>query len=206
MAANVKGKKKSSLLTYINQVSKLTDKKYLMTKDVKGNVILSHNFKLNKKNADDFLSRALYLNGYTRVPLDLNGYMIINSRDVRYIPVPQYAATKSEAAAVPNNHDYYQLTYTANNPELMTEFTRIVRPFMSRYGRIIDAKFSNLVIIQDTGVNLKRLYKLVKKFDKPLNEKLQDLVKKHELQKFELRKIEAENKNTCVNHHKNIRR
>lgn len=191
-------KKQTSLFQYVKQVSKLTDKKYMMDKNIKGHVTISKNFKLDKNNADDFLSRALFLNGYTRVPLkDNQGYMVINSRDVRYTPVPQYTANKTKLADLPNNHDYYQLTYTANNPQLMTEFARSVRPFLSRYGRIINSKFSNFVIIQDTGVNLKRLYKLATKFDNPIDEKLQEKFERHEIQKFELKKLQSNN-NNCI--------
>jgi general secretion pathway protein D len=176
----------------------------MMDKNIKGDIRLSKNFKLNKENADEFISRSLFLNGYTRVPLDgEEGFMIINSRDVRYTPVPQYAATKIKEAGIPHNHDYYQLTYTADNPRLMHEYTRSVRPFLSRYGRIINAKYSNFVIIQDTGVNLKRLYNLAKRFDNPVSEKYQSDFKRQEKERFELRKLEATNKTTC-NHHEHF--
>jgi general secretion pathway protein D len=186
--------KKTSLFYYVTQVSKLTEKKYMMNKELKGHVKVSKNFILDKANADDFLSSALFLNGYTRVPLrDNKGFMIINSRDVRYTPVPQFNSSKTNLSQIPNNHDYYQLTYTAKNPQLMTEFSRSVRPFLSRYGRIINSKFTDLIIIQDTGVNLKRLYRLAQKFDNPLDDNLKDKFEKYEDQKFELKKLQSSN-------------
>ena len=118
---------------------------------------------------------------------------IINSRDVRYTPVPQFNSSKTNLSQIPNNHDYYQLTYTAKNPQLMTEFSRSVRPFLSRYGRIINSKFTDLIIIQDTGVNLKRLYRLAQKFDNPLDDNLKDKFEKYEDQKFELKKLQSSN-------------
>ena len=58
-------KSKSTLSNYVLNVSKLTNKKYVMEKTLKGDLKLSRNFKLTKENADSFISRALFLNGYT---------------------------------------------------------------------------------------------------------------------------------------------
>ena len=45
------------------------------------------------------------------------------------------------------------------------EIARNFRPFMSRYGRIIDIKQTNTIIIADTGSNINRLAKMVKFLD-----------------------------------------
>jgi general secretion pathway protein D len=47
------------------------------------------------------------------------------------------------------------------------EIARNFRPFMSRYGRIIDLKQTNTIIISDTGTNIHRLEKLIKFLDVP---------------------------------------
>ena len=196
-------KKKNNLQFYVEKVSQLTGKRYLSDKRLKGNLVITKNFELNQDNADKFISKVLFLNGYTRVPSENgDGFMIINSRDVRYTPVPQYFADKNTSPDLPDNYDYYQLTYEAEGARAMTNFARSFRPFMSRYGRIINLKHNNLVIIQDTAPNLKRFYKLLAKFDTPINPELQKVLDQEDVRNFELKKIQAQYKETC-GHEKN---
>jgi general secretion pathway protein D len=57
------------------------------------------------------------------------------------------------------------------------EIARNFRPFMSRYGRIIDIKQTNTIIIADTGSNINRLAKMVKFLDVPGHEETLQIVK-----------------------------
>lgn len=191
--------KNGNLHFFVSKVSKLTGKKYVMSKVLKGNVMTSKNFILDESNGDQFISRALYLNGYTRIPLQgEEGFMIVNSRDVRYMPVSQKFADKNTPPELPDNHDYYQLTYEAENPENMDHFTRSARPFMSRYGRIINIKHNNLLMIQDTAANLRRLYRLVVKFDTPLDPRMRKALESEKERNFELKKIQASKPAACT--------
>lgn len=57
------------------------------------------------------------------------------------------------------------------------EIARNFRPFMSRYGRIIDIKQTNTIIIADTGSNINRLAKMVKFLDVAGHEEALQIVK-----------------------------
>jgi general secretion pathway protein D len=57
------------------------------------------------------------------------------------------------------------------------EIARNFRPFMSRYGRIIDIKQTNTIIIADTGSNINRLAKMVKFLDVSGHEEALQIVK-----------------------------
>jgi type II secretory pathway component GspD/PulD (secretin) len=179
-----------NLDTCIELVSKLTKKKYIIDKDVKGAIKVSSNFKLNKENADDFLSEVLSINGYTRVPSKKDQWTIINTRDVRYMPTKNYIYGKDK---IPTNFDYIMVTVKLKNPHIASEVSRNFRPFMSRYGRIIDIKNPGIIIINDTGKNVHRLLSLIEILDKkPSKEELEAYNDQAEL-KNKIRVIKAKN-------------
>ena len=72
-------------------------------------------------------------------------------------PTKEFSASKEQAPEVPKYDDYFMMKYKGIHPELTTNITRSIRPFMSRYGRIIDMKSTGMVIVQDTGSNLHRI-------------------------------------------------
>ncbi|MCO4792742.1 MAG: hypothetical protein KC493_03460 [Bacteriovoracaceae bacterium] len=180
----------------IEKVSKLTGKVYLHGSKLKGRIKTSKNLVLTKENADRHLSRILYLNGYTRIPMSHeDGFMIISARDVRYSPTPQVIARKNQAPDLPDNFDYFQMVYYPKDADaiLMKDFTRSVRPFLSRYGRVISMKYSGPMIVQDTAENLKRLYKMLKVYDRKLTKQEMDKRVVWQDRDFEIKKLEAEN-------------
>ena len=200
LAMSATKSKNGNLHFFVSKVSNLTGKKYVMNQVLKGNVMTTKNFKLDEANGDQFISRALFLNGYTRIPLQgEEGFMVVHSRDVRYMPVKQVFSDKNTPPELPNNHDYYQLTYEAENPENMMHFVRSARPFLSRYGRIINIKHNNLLMIQDTAANLSRLFRLVVKFDTPLDPRMRKQLESERERNFEIKKIQASKPAACTN-------
>lgn len=185
-----------NLHSCIELVSELTEKSYLLDSGIKETAISTKNLELTRENADRILSKILFMNGYTRIPMhEDNGYMVINARDVRYSPIPQVEASKDKKPDLPETFDYYQLVYhpLEGGPELMKDFTRSARPFMSRYGRIISMKYAAPVIIQDTASNLKRLYKMVVRMDRKLTKEEKKRRAEWRKQDYEIKKLEAKN-------------
>lgn len=45
------------------------------------------------------------------------------------------------------------------------DIARNLRPFITRYGRVIDEKNANTIILADTGKNIHRIHKLIEKLD-----------------------------------------
>lgn len=147
--------------------SQITDTKYIYDKDLKGSVNFSRNFVINKANVDETISQVLFLNGYTRISQGENTYMIINSRDIRYTALPMFELFTDE---FPTNYDYAMVSYKMKNPYIVSEIVRNFRPFMSRYGRILDVKNPAMIIITDTGKNIQRLGKIIKTLDQPISD------------------------------------
>lgn len=181
----------STLDLCINAISKLTGDMYFHGGKIKGKITATDNLEITKENAVNFLTNILNVNGYTRIPSSgKNTYKIIITRDVRYSSIPQITAGYNKVPKLPNTHDYYMMTYKLKYANT-TELTRSFRPFMSRYGRLIDMKEQNILIVQDTAINISRLYKLIKEIDiKPSKEDLKKR-KEKEAKKFELDKIRA---------------
>ena len=177
-----------NVVSCVELVSKLTGKSYSASTKLEGKVWSSKSFKLTKENADSYLSEVLHDHGYTRVKVNDNRYRIVQARDIRYTPTMMYNGNTEK---VPMSDDYVMVSYKMKDGGLTTEVTRSFRPFMSRYGRIIDMKPQGTLIFQDTGRNANRLMNLLKKLDKkPTKEELEareDARERH----FELQKLRA---------------
>ena len=107
------------------------------------------------------------MNGYTLVQSGAF-YKIVSVRDIRYASTKIYTGSFT-----PNTDNYIMKILPLKNID-STEVTRSFRPFMSRYGRILDIKQTNTIIVQDTGQNINRLTRLIKFIDVPgLEESLQ---------------------------------
>lgn len=185
-----KARRCENLNKCVQLVSQLTGKQYLVGGELKGKIQTSKNLLLTKENADTLFSHILHENGYTRVPIKGQGvFRIINARDVRYTPTPHYYATKTTFPEMPDTADYHMLTYTFSAADfgITTEVTRSLRPFMSRYGRIIDIKSQKKIVLQDTAINIKRLYKIIRDLDVKPNSEMQE---KRERSQKHRRKVE----------------
>lgn len=182
----------------VDEVSKMTGVKYLYSGELKGKIVSSDNLELTNENADSLFSSILNENGYTRIKQEENTYLILSARDIRYQATPIVKASYDSVPSLPQNMDYYMMEYTLKNNQtkISSEITGALRPFISRYGRIIDMKTTGTLIVQDTAKNLTRLYELIKKMDIiPTKEQI-EAMKKQQDRKFELDKIEAKN---CAN-------
>lgn len=110
---------------------------------------------------DLFVSAILNSRGYTLlINNKIKQIEVINSRDIRY----KGGSVIKEIKNVPNTYNYFQfvmnLMYVNSN-----EVSRNLRPFISRYGRVISEKNANTIIIADSGRNIHRIHGLIKKLD-----------------------------------------
>lgn len=150
----------------VSKVGDLTGVEYTTSEDLKGNVYDLTGIEVTRDNAGELLAQLLFDLGYTRLPVDESRYHIISSREVRYHALPLINGNEGK---VPKSFDYVMVSYQLENPERSSDITRSFRPFMSRYGRIIDVKHVGKIIIQDTGHNINRLMKVLKEMDVPIS-------------------------------------
>lgn len=180
----------SNLVQCVELASKLTNKKYIYPSDLKGTVRLSKNFKITKENVGDLISEHLYINGFTRIKSKPDQWTIVSARDVRYTSSGFLMYGKDK---IPDNYDYQMVHIKLKNPYLAPELSRNFRPFMSRYGRIIDIRKTGTLIINDTGKNINRLLKLVETTDNPLTKDEKEKYEDLEEQRQKIKVIKAKN-------------
>jgi type II secretory pathway component GspD/PulD (secretin) len=162
----------------LQKYENLSQKKYVTAKPLKGDNI---NFKIkgSLEKIDHAFSFLLNQHGYTRVrqPKD-NPSIIISTRDIRYNPTP--LIDSKDLGSIPHNYDYFMVNHTLKNKFLGKDITRALRPFMSRYGRIIVNEKSGMITLQDTGLNIHRLLKLINEYDIQLSEEEVMAIKKEQ--------------------------
>lgn len=147
--------------TLIKDYAKLKGYNVIIDEDVKGKLKLYGVKKIPHNEIDLFISAVADQTGYTILKNEkLNQIEVINSRDIRYRGGKIY--TNIDDVPMDYNHVQYvtHLKYIE-----ASEVSRNMRPFMSRYGRVIDEKNANTLIIADTGKNIHRLNKLISKID-----------------------------------------
>ncbi len=143
------------------QMQKLTGINLIMDgKGLKGKVSIIAPSPITVGDAWKAYLTALEINGFTLVKSG-SFYKIVATRDIRYTPTKIYTGSYT-----PNTDNYVMRILPLKNID-STEVTRSFRPFMSRYGRIIDIKQTNTIIVQDTGSNINRLVRLIKFIDVP---------------------------------------
>lgn len=154
--------------------SKLTGKMYFFTNmklDEKIDRSMSDTW--TKENADYFIGEILSDTGYFRLhtPKE-NTYKLIYARDIRYESnVHSYNATMETNDPLPpaNSAEPAELVYKSKNLHRVGEMARNLRPFVSRYGRVIDVTASQLLILRDTTTAIHQLLPLIRKMDVPMS-------------------------------------
>ena len=155
--------KNTPLSELTEQMQKLTGLNLILDKELKGRVTIHSPKAITVGEAWKAYLSALNMNGYALVKTGAF-YKIVSTRDIRYTPTKIYTGEYT-----PNTENYAMRILPLKNIN-STELTRSFRPFMGRYGRIIDIKQTNTVIIQDTGENINRLVRLTKFVDVPGHE------------------------------------
>jgi general secretion pathway protein D len=153
----------SDIMELTKHMQELTGINLILDKDVKGKVSITAPTPITVGDAWKAYLAALNMAGFTLVQSGAF-YKIINARDVRYVPTKIYTG-----AYTPSTEAHIMKVMALKSVDA-AEISRNFRPFMSRYGRIIDIKQTNTIIISDTGANIVRLEKLIKFLDVPGHE------------------------------------
>ena len=153
----------ADILEVTKFMQKLTGINLILDKDVKGKGSITAPTPITVGDAWKAYLTALNMSGYAMVKSGAF-YKIINARDLRYTPTKIYTGTYT-----PDTENFMMRVITLKNIS-SKEISRNFRPFMSRYGRIIDIEQTNSIIIADTGQNINRVVQLIKFLDVPGHE------------------------------------
>lgn len=153
----------TDIMEITRHMQKLTGINLILDKDVKGKVSIIAPTPITVGDAWKAYLAALNMAGYSLVKSGAF-YKVINAREIRYTPTKIYTGNYT-----PDTENYVMRVISLKHVSA-AEIARNFRPFMSRYGRIIDIKQTNTIIIADTGSNINRLAKMVKFLDVPGHE------------------------------------
>ena len=149
-----------SLIDLTKHMQKLAGINLIMEKDLKGKISIQAPTPITVGDAWKAYLTALNINGYTLVDSGAF-YKIVNARDIRYTPTKIYTGSYT-----PDTENYVMRIIPLKNIDVV-EVARSFRPFLTRYGRLIEIRQTNTLIIQDTGTNINRLTRLLKFLDVP---------------------------------------
>jgi len=160
----------TDIMEITKHMQKLTGINLILDKDVKGKVSIIAPTPITVGDAWKAYLAALNMAGYSLIKTGAF-YKVINARDIRYTPTKIYTGNYT-----PDTENYVMRVIALKHVSA-AEIARNFRPFMSRYGRIIDIKQTNTIIIADTGSNINRLAKMVKFLDVAGHEETLQIVK-----------------------------
>lgn len=178
-----------SLPNCLKEASALTGQDYIYVEDFKPSKTSYP--KLTTENANLMISNLLDMNGYTRIRIDDKTWKVISARDIRYHALTTLEADQENRPEFTNDADYRMLRYRMANPQVLKEVTRSLRPFLSRYGRIIDMPVSGILLVQDRTDNLARIYDIVREADKEPTKEQLDKIRRAEERDFQIRYAKA---------------
>lgn len=108
---------------------------------------------LTKDQVEGYVSRVLSISFHTMIVDPAVPFIqVIQSRDARYTTLPVYNDLKD----LPNNDNFVQYNHRLKFAE-PADVARNMRPFLSRYGRVIDVPHARSIHLADTADNVKRL-------------------------------------------------
>lgn len=160
----------TDIMELTRHMQKLTGINLILDKEIKGKVSITAPTPITVGDAWRAYLTALNMAGFSLIKSGAF-YKIINSRDVRYTSTKIYTGSYT-----PDTENHIMKIVALKNVDA-SEIARNFRPFMSRYGRIIDLKQTNTIIISDTGANISRLEKLIKFLDVPGHEESLQIIK-----------------------------
>ena len=134
----------------------VTYKEKLISKDDKVSLHLNHAVEL--KDFDEYFFYLLSQLGFSI--LNLSGEMnVVAHKDIRYLANPFYYSDQ-----FPKTHNYITVSHRLKFP-IGKSIDRILRPFFSRYGRLVLFGDESTLIFHEKGTNIDILLKIIETMD-----------------------------------------
>ena len=153
-----------SLTDLTKQMQKLTGLNLLLDKELKGTITITTASPITVGDAWKAYLSALEINGYSLVKTGAF-FKIVSTRDVRYTTTKIYTGN-----FIPETDNYVMKIFPLKNVS-SSEVKRSFTSFLTRYGRMIDIRQTNTILLQDTGTSVMRFSQVLKSIDVPGHER-----------------------------------
>jgi len=139
-------------------ISKELGVNFLLPKKFDSKISYTKGKEIKKEQYLNIFDHILYQNGFAKIKIDNSNYRIVNARDMRYEAHPQIEVSKENfKEKIPNTYSYVRVVMHAKSNDEIESFVKNSRPFLSRYGRIVNNNKNHTVVIQDTGVHARSM-------------------------------------------------
>ena len=134
---------------------------------------------LTEAQLDAYVARAISISESALIVDPAAPFVqVIEARDSRYTTLP----VVEDETKIPDNDNLIQFNHRLKYADA-SDMARNLRPFMSRYGRVIDVPYAKSVHIADSGSNIIRLLAMIKVIDVAAydegKKEIEDLNEKH---------------------------
>ena len=149
------------LSSFVTDYSKVMDVNVSYSSGIifkKAVINLKINKKMNKNEFKNLFFNTLDSQGYTALE-DGNIIWLENTRDVRHLPLDVYSGVN-----YPKNSSYITYLHKLKYP-ISREVVNNLRPFVSKYARIIEPTDGRTIIFNEKGENISRLLDMVQLLD-----------------------------------------
>ena len=153
----------TSLTDFTKHIQKLTGINLIIDKALKGKISISAPSPITVGDAWRAYLTALNMNGYALVKTGAF-YKIVQSREIRHHTTKMYTGIYS-----PDTENYMMKVIPLKNINA-NEVGRKFRPFLTRWGRIMDIAQTNTILVLETGTNINRIMRMLKILDVPGHE------------------------------------
>lgn len=162
-------------------------------KGLNDKVYLRINKPISQKEMTDLLSILASERGIS-IQTSKDQWWVKSSRDMRYYPT-KFVETKS----LPNSDEFVLYYHKLKNP-LGKDIARNLRPFLSRYGRVISFGDGHSIILSEQALNIKRLIKVMDVMDKKIavSRKIKKGKDKNRLRLSDYRELKNQNEELMV--------
>ncbi|SBS37921.1 Type II secretion system protein D precursor [Marinomonas spartinae] len=149
--------KNADIGVFLNQVSEITGKNFILDPRVKGKVTVISNMDLDKKGVLRLLFSVLSVHGYAAIQTS-SGIKV----------VPESNAKQSGLSFDENGAAIGDTLVTQVIPikhEIATELVPIIRPLIPPFGHLAAAREANALIVSDRAENISELIALINRLD-----------------------------------------
>ena len=138
-----------------------TSVKYDLGTFEKRSLKIEKDFLLSEGDPDFIFTFLLLQNSYSRIKREDGVYQVIQIRELKNY---QFPLLKEDA--IPNSLDFYSVEFTFSNKNKVKNAMQILKKYISKEGRLLEAADSLKVLVTDSAIQLQALRAIAHELNK----------------------------------------